>query len=118
MLLILFEGGNRTNICISKNNVAHRGKKSKDQVAFSKSTLKTSLKHLTQNCYFMVDNSLLRLKIDILMGTGPAPFRANLFLYTYENYYMPKVEARHFHSNKRFIYDLGTLNDGGVFHDI
>ena len=25
-----------------------------------------------------------------------------------------KVKARHFHATKRFINDLGTLNDGGV----
>ena len=33
-------------------------KKSKDNIAFSKSTLKAFLKYLTQNCYFMVKNSL------------------------------------------------------------
>ena len=29
-----------------------------------------------------------------------------------------KVKARHFHATKRFIDDLGTLNDGGVFNDV
>ena len=29
-----------------------------------------------------------------------------------------KVKARHFHATKRFIGDLGTLNDGGVFNDL
>ena len=58
------------------------------------------------------------------MGIDPAPFWANLFLYTYENEYMSelisndKVKARHFHATKRFIDDLGTLNDGGVFSDV
>ena len=33
----------------------HTGKKS--PIAFSKSTLKTSLKHLIQNCHFMDGNS-------------------------------------------------------------
>ena len=41
IIYFVFEGGNRTNICISKNNVPYRGKKSKDNVTFSKSTLKT-----------------------------------------------------------------------------
>ena len=40
------EGGNRTHICISKNNVVYWGKKSKDNVAFTKSTLKIPLKNL------------------------------------------------------------------------
>ena len=29
-----------------------------------------------------------------------------------------KVKAHHFHATKRFIDDLGTLNDGGVFNDV
>ena len=120
----VFEGGNRAYICISKNNVAYWGKKSKDNIAFSKSTLKTSLKHLIQNCYFMVGNSLLRQKIGIPIGIDPAPFWENVFLYTYENEYMyklisnDKVKACHFHATKRFIDDLATLNDGGVFYHV
>ena len=55
------------------------------------------------------------------MGMEPAPFWAKLFLYTYENEHMSKlnsndqVKARHFYATKRFIDDHGTLNDGGVF---
>ena len=41
---------------------------------FSKSTLKTSSKHLVQNCYFMVGNSLIRQKIDIRVGIGKSLF--------------------------------------------
>ena len=50
-----------------------------------------------------------------------APFWANHFLYIYKNEYMSehtsndKVKVRHFHATKRFIDDLGTLNDGGKF---
>ena len=29
-----------------------------------------------------------------------------------------KVKVRHFHETKRFVDDLGTLNDGGAFNDI
>ena len=70
----VFEGGNRTRIFISKNNVAYWGKKSKGNVAFSKSKWKTSLRHLIQNYYFMVGNSLLRQKIGIPIAFDPAPF--------------------------------------------
>ena len=87
----VFEGGNRTHICISKNNVAYLGKNSRDNMAFSKSILKTSLKHLIQNCYFMVGSSLLRQQIGISMGIDPVPFWANFFLYTYENEYMSEL---------------------------
>ena len=111
----VFEGRNRTHICISKNTIVYWGKKSKDNIAFSKSTLTTSL---------MVENSLLIQKIGIPMGIDPALFWANLFSYIYENEYMSElvsndeVKARHFHANKRFIDDLGTLNDRGVFNDV
>ena len=119
-----FESENEKKNCISENNVAYWGKKSKDNVVFSKSTLKTSLKHLKQNCYFMVHNSLLRQKIGIPLGIDPTPFWANLFLNTYEHDYMSeliwndKVKVRHFHTTKRFIDGLGTLNDVGIFNDV
>ena len=51
----------------------------------------------------MVDNSLLRQKIYIPIRIDPTLFRANLFLYTYENEYMSelisndKAKVRHFH---------------------
>ena len=103
----------------------HTGeKKSKDNIAVAKSTLKISLKHLIQNCYFMVGNSLLRQKIGIPMGIDPAPFWEKLFSYTHEIEYISelisndKVKVRHFHATKHFIDDLGTLNDGGVFNDV
>ena len=113
----VFEGGNRTHICISKNNVAYWEKSPNTTKLLAKVH---SLKHLIQNCYFMVGNSLLRQKIGIPMGIIPPSFWANLFLYTYEKEHMSelisndKEKARHFHATKRFIDDLGTLNDGGV----
>ena len=113
--ILFFEGGNRTHFLFSQKQWCILGKKSKDNVAFSKSTLKFFLKRLIQSCYFMVGNSLLRQEIGTPMG--------NLLFYTYENEYMSelisndKVKACHFHATKRFIDDLGTLNDGGAFND-
>ena len=55
------------------------------------------------------------------MGTDPAPYMANLFLYSHEEEYISKliqtdrVKARHFHATKRFIDDLDAINDGGEF---
>ena len=62
--------------------------KKKDSVGFSKNALKKSVRHLIENCYFTVGNSLLRQKIGIPMSIDPAPFWANLFLYTYEEEHM------------------------------
>ena len=63
----------------------------------------------------------MRQNIGIPMGIDPAPFWANLFLYTYEHDYIEKlikedrVKAKHFHSTFRFIDDLCSINDGGEF---
>ena len=63
----------------------------------------------------------MRQAIGIPMGIDPAPFWANLFLYTYESEYMDtliasnKIKARHFHGIRRFIDDLCAINDGGEF---
>ena len=95
-----------------KKNVAYWGKKSKYNITFSKNTLKTFLKHLRQNYYFIVDNSLLRQKKGIPIGISPALFLTNFFSYTYKNEYMSelisndKVKPRHFHATKLFIDDL------------
>ena len=66
----------------------------------------------------------MRQKIGIPMGIDPAPFWANLFLYTYEHNYIKeliktdRVKAKHFHSTFRFIDDLCILNDGGMFGNV
>ena len=63
----VFEGGNRTHVCNSKNDVVYWRKKSKDNIALSKSTLKT-FKQLIRNCYnlktYKVPNYLLFYKRD------------------------------------------------------
>ena len=67
----------------------------------------------------------MRQAIGIPMGIDPAPFWANLYLYSYEEDFISnlvknggkegKIRARHFHSNRRFIDDLCAMNDGGEF---
>jgi len=55
------------------------------------------------------------------MGSDPAPFFANLFLYYYESKWLKKVQrsdlrrARKFGNTFRFIDDLVAINDGGEF---
>ena len=116
-----FNGGNKNYIKINDWGKANWGKKTKNSVGFTKNSLKVAVKHLIENCYFTVGNTVLRQAIGIPMGIDPAPFWANLFLYAYEASYMSelidldKVKARHFHSTKRFIDDLCALNDGGEF---
>lgn len=121
----VFEGGKCKFILISKQGRASwRTKKPRDAVCFSRNSLKQAVKHLIQNCFFTVGDVVMRQAIGIPMGIDPAPFWANLFLYSYEERYMAdlissdKRKARHFHSTKRFIDDLCAINDGNLFGEI
>jgi len=92
---------------------------------FTKATLKVAMKHLILSCYFIVGNKFFRQIIGMPMGIDPAPFWANIYLYTYEAKYITdltkdnnsvnKILARKFHATSRFIDDLCSLNDGGEF---
>ena len=117
----VFKGGNKSYIKVSRNGKASWGKKTKYSIGFTQNSLKVAVKHLIQNSFFVVGNATIKQTIGIPMGIDPAPFWANLFLYSYEEKYMTalilsdKVKARHFHSTKRFIDDLCAINDGGEF---
>ena len=52
------------------------------------------MKHLIENCYFTVGQTVLRQAIGILMGIDPAPFLVNLYLYNYEEYRIQNTEYR------------------------
>jgi hypothetical protein len=58
----------------------------------------------------------MRQRVGIPMGIDPAPFWANLFLYSYEHEYMKnliksdRVLAKHLHAIFRFIDDLIVIN--------
>ena len=115
-----FKGGDRNYICFNSNGSAYWERKAKKK-CFSERSLKIAIKHLITNCYFSVGNIVMRQKVGIPMGIDPAPFWANLFLYSYEHDYIKhlikedRVKAKHFHSTFRFIDDLCSLNDGGEF---
>ncbi len=117
---LVFKGGDKHFIRVTDTGHAFWSKRKKG-VSFSKASLKIAVSHLIENCYFTVGNLVTKQAIGIPMGIDPAPFWANLFLYTYEEEYISNiiplhpVKARHFHSTKRFIDDLCAINDGGEF---
>ena len=55
------------------------------------------------------------------MGSDPAPFMANLFLYHFESKFLKELKksdlqlARKFSNTFRFIDDLNAMNDNGLF---
>ena len=66
----------------------------------------------------------MKQDIGIPMGIDPAPFWANLFLYTYEKTYMKtlvredKKKAGLLRDTGRFLDDLLTINDQGLFEAV
>ena len=91
------------------------------QHAFTKDSIKQALHYLMHNCFFSVGNLLFRQAIGIPMGSDPAPFMANLFLFYYENKFIKSLKvsntakARKFSYVFRFIDDLNSINDYGEF---
>ena len=48
---------------------------------YSLISLKQAVKYLHENCLFKVDSQIFRQVIGIPIGSDPAPFFVNLFLY-------------------------------------
>ena len=72
-------------------------------------------------CYFTVGNKIFQQIIEIPTGSNPAPILANLFIYSYENKWLRKLQrsdlrrAKSFSNIYRFIDDLIALNDNKDF---
>ena len=64
----------QTKIC-----AAYWGKKTKGRLRFSKTSLKTAIDHLTENCYFYVWNVIMKEEIGIPMGIDIAHFGQMIF---------------------------------------
>ena len=91
-------------------------RKNRTKTCFSKNSLVIAVKHLIKNCYITVGNITMRQSIGIPMGIDPAPFWANLYLYSYEEEFITnlvdsgeKVRARHFHACRRFLLMISVL---------
>ena len=94
---------------------------SKGHRMYSKQSIKAVFDFVIDNAFFQVGSKMFRQIIGIPMGSDPAPFIANLFLYVYENRYMEKLKksdlarARNLRHVFRFIDDLISLNDNDEF---
>ena len=90
-------------------------------IKFSVDDVKEAISYLLDNCYFTVGDQIFKQRIGIPMGSDPAPFFANLFLYYYESRFLKVLKktnlplARKFGNVWRFIDDLGALNYNGEF---
>ena len=83
--------------------------------------IKSVLEYVIDNAFFQVGDKVFRQIIGIPMGSDPAPFIANLFLYVYENRFMTNLKkndlarAKNLRHVFRFIDDLLALNDNEEF---
>ena len=116
-----FKGGDKSFIVVSEWGAKWVNSVNDQNVWFDKKRIKSAVKYLLDNCFFKVGNFLFRQRIGIPMGSDPAPFFANLFLYFYESKWINKIKkeslyrARRFANTFRFIDDLDAMNDCGEF---
>ncbi len=115
-----FKGGMNQWIRVSKTAQFDAGKKRKDGELFSKEQVYEMVDFIIDMAFFCIGDKVYRQKIGIPMGTDPAPFMANLYLYYYEYHYMEKMTkeeygaARKWYGHiRRFIDDLCGLNNHG-----
>ena len=112
--------GNRKYITVTSHST-YWSKKKKGNNSFTKQQIKLLISHLIRETYFQIGNLLFRQCIGIPMGIDPAPFWANLHLYTYEYKFIKSLmrtntqKAMKFRYATRFIDDECNLNDGGEF---
>jgi hypothetical protein len=112
--------GNRKYLTVQGTSVFW-SKKKHGKTSLTKQQIKLLTTHLIKETYFQVGNLLFRQCIGIPMGIDPAPFWANLHLYSYESDFITslissdKRRAMKFRYATRFIDDECNLNDGGEF---
>ena len=119
----VFKGGMKKRILINTRGTAYwASNNTKSQLYyFTKESIIDAVIYLINNSYFKLGTKLFLQNIGIPMGSDPAPFFANLFLYHYESSWLKTTKksnnilARKFGSVFRYIDDLITINDGHSF---
>ena len=116
-----FEGGSHEFLSVNKWGAKWVVNPRSYEVVYNKAKIKLAIRYLMNNCYFNFGSKVFKQDIGIPMGSDPAPFFANLFLYYFENRWIRNLQrtdltrARKFATIFRFIDDLLTMNDCGEF---
>ena len=111
-----FKGRTQEKISINSYGIANWCNSSKYFV-FDIKSLKKAVEYVIKNCYFAIGDQVFQQIIGIPMGSDPAPFFANLFLFYYEWQFINNlkkvnvISARKFCYTFRFIDDLITINN-------
>ena len=100
-----FQGGSHECLSVTSSGARWVSRINKKSFKFNKELSKDALKYLMSNCYFTFGEKIFHQAIGIPMGSDPAPYIVNIFLY----YYDSKTnlhKARMFTNTFRFIDDL------------
>ena len=112
--------GNRKYLTVN-GKFSYWTRKKHGKKSLTRNDIKILTLHLIKETRFYIGNQLFLQIIGIPMGIDPAPFWANLHLYSYECDFitalmtLDKGRARKFLQACRFIDDECNLNDGGEF---
>ena len=116
-----FQGGTHEQLSVTKRGAKWVSKTNRTGIRFDREALKDAIKYLIENSYFTFGEKFFRQIIGIPMGSDPAPFMANLFLYHFESKWVNNLKkdslhkARLFRNTFRYIDDLLTINDNNEF---
>ena len=113
-----FKGGSNQWIRVQGKEAWFDKGKNKVGNLYSKEDIRCMIDHLVDNAVFKVGDTAFQQVIGIPMGTDPAPFMANLYLFYYEFKWMTELTAtnfgiarKYYGHTRRFIDDLATLNN-------
>ena len=108
---VCFNGGDRELLSATKSGARWVTRPSANGVIFTKESFKEAVRYLMENCFFTFGNRVYRQKIGIPMGSDPAPFMANLFLYYYESAYVKKIKKEDIFIARRFPHTFRFISD-------
>ena len=87
-----FKGGTSEHIAVTSNGARWVSNPDSYNFVFDKTRIKLAIRYLMSNCFFTFGSRVFQQIIGIPMGSDPAPFFANLFLYYYENRWIRDIQ--------------------------
>ena len=87
-----FKGCRTSKILVNEYGATWKHAKNSKGIKFSIDNVKEAISYLLDNCHFNVGDNIFKQRIGIPMGSDPAPFFANLFLYYYEHRFIKELK--------------------------
>ena len=106
-----FKGGGKEFIPINKFRARLTDNQKKFKITSDKSSLKLAINFLLNNCFFNFGNLFFQQITGTSMGSDPATFIVNLFLYYYENKWLLETTKRDLCKARCFIDYLCAKNN-------